>query len=186
MCCPFKDMPWGSVLAGTGHRPDKLGGYGPSPIQTAVRAAIRERLLHYRLAHGLRGIYGGMALGFDTWWAEEALNLHIPVVAVVPFSGQEKRWPSRPRDGEQFSPQQWYRMLLARCANVIVLHPTKPPNYRVACDWMDERNLFMVRNAWGTVACYNGDVTGGTANTVRLVGRLQKPIDIINPRELAA
>lgn len=174
----FTSMPWGQVLAGTGHRPDKLGGYGPSPLQAAVRLEIRRRLLYYRLSCGILGIYSGMALGFDTWWAEEAVELGVPVVAAVPFIGQEGRWPRKS--------QAAYRRLLQRCSSVVVLRNTPPRNDRQAREWMWERDHFMVDNAWGTVACYNGDLSGGTFHTVDYARKMKKPLDIFNPKDLLA
>lgn len=51
---------------------------------------------------------------------------------------------------------------------------------------MFERDVFMVDNAWGTVACYNGDLSGGTFHTVDYARKCKKPLDIFNPKELLA
>lgn len=141
-------------IAGTGHRPDKLGGYLPgNPIELQVRAWIRDSFYRFRPD----AVMSGMALGFDTWLAQEALGMGIPLHAAVPFTGQEAKW----------TPEAItiYRGLLKRCASVTTLGD----HYRH--DLFQKRNAFMVdwltmRGDDKLLACWNGS-DGGTAKCVR-------------------
>jgi uncharacterized phage-like protein YoqJ len=78
------------IIAGTGHRPSKLGGFIiPNPTfnyicKTAELILIQENPTK---------IITGMALGYDTWLAQIAYKLKIPFIAAIPFIGQESIWP---------------------------------------------------------------------------------------------
>jgi len=70
----------------TGHRPKDLGGYSNNPTQEWIRQELRRILLKAQVRYGTDlEIISGMALGVDTWWAEEALALGVPLLAYVPF-----------------------------------------------------------------------------------------------------
>lgn len=159
------------ILSGTGHRPDKLGGYvEPNPISTYVRSEICRVLKELAPTE----VISGMALGFDIWLAEEALNLGIPLTAAVPMKGQESLWPEASR--------LRYRELIARASRVIVVsdgeyHPSM----------MQIRNRWMVDNSDTLLACYNGDRSGGTFNCIKYateVGRTIVRIDPVKSRKI--
>ena len=60
----------------TGHRPKDLGGYSDNPTQEWIRQELRRVLLKAKKKYGDNlEIISGMALGVDTWWAEEVLDL---------------------------------------------------------------------------------------------------------------
>lgn len=161
----FATIQPGCYLAGTGHRPDKIGGQ-----ETQVRSAIFRRLLHYK-GMELRGVITGMALGFDTWWAEEALTLNLHVIAAVPFPNQEARWPE--------ADKARYYAILPRCStHFIQFRP--PRDYAQAVDWLQQRNEWMVDRAWGVVACHNG-TSGGTQNCINYAKGRGKRVDIFDP-----
>lgn len=63
-------------MAGTGHRPDKLGGYGAGVSSRLVDLA-RAALLRCRPNE----VMSGMALGWDTALALGAIELGIPLTA---------------------------------------------------------------------------------------------------------
>jgi uncharacterized phage-like protein YoqJ len=157
------------IVAFTGHRPDKLGGYGPSPLQEWVRLRIRSKLETLRPS----GVISGMALGVDTWAAEEAFLLGIPFVAAVPFKGQEARWPPES--------QARYRDLLARTFRTVYV--SEPP-YSVAK--MQIRNQWMVDHCGKLIAVWDGS-SGGTGNCVHYAERTLGASNIIriNPQEFA-
>jgi hypothetical protein len=77
------------IRAATGHRPNKLGGYGPAITDRLRRGARRFLEAHRDTTEAV----GGMALGWDTGWALAALDIGVPLTAAVPFKGQESRWP---------------------------------------------------------------------------------------------
>ncbi len=90
------------ILAFTGHRPDKLGGYGPSALQNKIRDLISLVISNSKATT----IISGMALGVDQWAAEEAVKLGVSFIAAVPCEGQDSKWPQ--------ASQSHYRDLLAK------------------------------------------------------------------------
>lgn len=147
------------VLAGTGHRPDKLGGYGAEVSARLVDLA-RAALVKYQPDE----VISGMALGWDTALALAAIELGIPLTAAVPFEGQERKW--RPEQQEVF------RAILARATTVVIV---SPGGYAV---WkMQVRNEWMVDRATGLLALWNGS-GGGTGNCIEYARTRQ--VEIVN------
>lgn len=153
------------ILAGTGHRPPKLGGYKlPNPIYIKVCQQTEKILLEEKPDK----VISGMALGFDLWLAHVAIKLGIPVLAAVPFDGQESAWPQ--------SSQQLYNALLKKASEIIIV---SEGGY--SASKMQVRNEFMVDKCDLVLACYNGDQTGGTANCIAYAKNKNKPIIYIDP-----
>lgn len=137
------------IVAGTGHRPNKLGGYEWNSIQQGILERTTEELL--RLKPSL--VVSGMALGFDQILACIALEHKIPLLAAVPFRGQEQAWPE--------DSQRYYRNILADAAEVVyVCDGGYAPNK------MQRRNEWMVDNCDLLLACWDGS-PGGTGNCIR-------------------
>ena len=156
------------IVAFTGHRPDKLGGYAPCAMHTWVRDRIRAKL---ELLKPTKAI-SGMALGVDQWAAWSCVFLKIPFVAAIPFSGQEKRWPS-------FT-QQEYRNLLAHAEKVIMVCPRYHDNaFQQRNEWMVDQ---LQQPGDILLAVWDGS-SGGTANCVAYAQEQKKEIIRINPRE---
>ena len=137
----------GPVFAATGHRPDRLGGYDDGTLERMVLLACR-----FLAAERPSAAISGMALGWDTAWAIAALRLGVPLIAAVPFAGQESRWPS--------SAQDRYRAILAAATRVEI---TSPGGYSAAA--MHVRNRWMVDNCDTLVALWSG-ASGGTGACV--------------------
>jgi uncharacterized phage-like protein YoqJ len=145
------------ILAATGHRPNKLGGYG-----VAVELQLFKLAKLHLAGAKPRGVISGMALGWDTSWAEAALGLGLPLCAAVPFEGQEKRWPSHS--------QEKYAYLCMMATKVVYVCE---PGYAA---WkMQKRNEWMVDHCDELVALWDGS-DGGTANCVRYAERVGKPV----------
>jgi uncharacterized phage-like protein YoqJ len=145
------------IIAATGHRPGKLGGYSDRVYWRLV--AVAEQYLH---SHQPTEVISGMALGWDQAFAEAALQLGIPVCAAVPFDGQELRWPRRSR--------RHYEDLLTLASRI---HVVSPGRYEL---WkMQARNRWMVDHTTRLAALWNGS-SGGTANCIQYA-RLRVPID---------
>lgn len=160
--------PAATVIAGTGHRLDKLSGYG--------KAIYREREALAQLRENLRltakaalqklspdMVITGMALGWDTALAEASRELRIPFVAAVPFRGQEGRW--NPAD------QNHYRELLADAAIIAIVR-----DGGFTREAMLERNAVMVDHANRVLALWNGDMSGGTSHAIRYARQHSVPI----------
>lgn len=141
----------------TGHRPEKLPWKHDetAPDCLALKRLLAE-LLAALYADGYRDFLCGMAAGADLYFGEAVVALRdehpdARLLAVVPFQGQEQRWPEALR-------QRYFRLSL-ECDDVTVLHS----RYRPGC--MMERNRYMVDRAGLLIAVYDGR-PGGTKNTL--------------------
>lgn len=147
------------VVAVTGHRPDKLGGYDtPNPLYDIVVKGLVSAFELYKPAY----VITGMALGVDQWAAEICINMEIPFVAALPFRNQDQKW--LPKSKAKF---HW---LLSKASHQYVI-----------CDgdyepWkMQERNKWMINSCHLVVAVWNG-TTGGTANCLGYAHSMNKQV----------
>lgn len=152
----------------TGHRPDKLGGYDlPNPTEQWVRATLRSLLEGFLRKHGDVTAISGMAIGADQIYCEVALDLGVPVIAAVPFEGQESMWSRASQDH--------YHALLGRCAQIEYICD---PGYEL---WkMHHRNQWLVDQADFALAVWNGS-SGGTGDTVRRIMKAGVPAVQLDP-----
>lgn len=150
------------IIAATGHRPTKLGGYGRAT--EARLAAFAEDYLT-RVQPGMT--VSGMALGWDMAFAQASAELGIPFIAAVPFEGQEAKWPAES--------QRFYRNLLLAARRVYIVSPGgyEPSKMQV-------RNEWMVDNATHVAALWDGSA-GGTGNCVRYVEKIGRSWDNLWP-----
>lgn len=136
------------IIAATGHRPDKLGGYGD--VSAALLTAFAGTMLNKY--EGKIAVVSGMALGWDQAIAVAALARDIDLVAAVPFKGQERKWPQEA--------QRRYREILDRAKKVVYVCEEGYAAYK-----MHHRNKWMVDRATEILALWNGSA-GGTKNCV--------------------
>lgn len=151
------------ILAGTGHRPDKLPnkltGYKiPNPTYDLIIAQTEELLLQLKPEK----VISGMALGFDQYLVDVCIKLNIPFIAAVPFVGQERIWPKASQDR--------YNKLIKLAIEIKIVcdgeyHPDK----------LQTRNEWMVDNSDEIIACWNGS-GGGTKNCIDYAKIQQKKI----------
>lgn len=166
-----------TTVAFTGHR--TYGGQAAA----ALRATVGELY-----ARGFRTFLCGMAMGFDLAAAEAVLacrdfetgsafspaaapDPHFPhtpmpglrLVAVIPFRGQESRFPAADRER--------FRRVLAAADHSVTLSPS----YHAGCYAV--RNNYLVEHAALLVAWYDGS-PGGTHYTVRRA--LGRGLEFIN------
>lgn len=145
------------ILAATGHRPDKLGGYGDD-----VFDALTWQATIILSEMKPKSTISGMALGWDQAFAQASANLGIPFLAAVPFVGQESKWPP--------ASQAKYAALIAKAASV---HVVSPGGYAA---WkMQVRNCWMVDNCDHVLALWDGSA-GGTSNCVKYAEKVGRPI----------
>lgn len=155
------------ILAFTGHRPDKIGGYN---------ASASERLEAF--AAGIiidlkpRSVITGMALGWDQAVARAAVVLGVPIVAAIPFAGQERKWPPES--------QRAYRELLSKLSELVTVCHGGYEAWK-----MQRRNEWMVDNCTKLVALWDGSI-GGTANCVTYARRVGRETLNVWPRWLEA
>ena len=152
------------IVAFSGHRPDKCGGYNlPNPTYLHICKEIDKALRQLKPEK----VISGMALGVDQWAANIAFKLKIPVLAAVPFDGQEKKWPDKS--------QSIYRKLLNKASEIVVV---SPPGFTK--EKMQIRNRFLVDQSDLLIAIFNGS-PGGTANCIEYAKHTNKKIIFIDP-----
>ena len=145
------------ILAGTGHRPNKLGGYDPTSRARLIDVAtFAIKKLKPEI------IISGMALGWDQALVYAALATNTTWHAYIPFTGQEGNWPSES--------QARYHSLLRTTKTIIVC---SSGGYAV---WkMQHRNKCMVDACDRLLALWDGS-SGGTANCIQYAESVGKPI----------
>jgi uncharacterized phage-like protein YoqJ len=133
------------IIAGTGHRPQKLkDGFSDETFNKLV-SIIKIKLIKLQPEK----VISGMALGFDTCLAQAAIDLGIYLIAAVPFDGQESIWP-------QNSKEKYYELLIQANETVVV----STGGYAA---WkLHKRNQWMIDNCDKILALWNGDKSGGT------------------------
>lgn len=142
----------------TGHRPQKLPcGFDESDARCVELKRRLRSAIKLAIAHGMTMFYTGMAMGTDLWAAEIVLDLRkepqeygIRLVAVIPHSGQEAKYPEELK--------QRYRRIVSEADDHIILQD----HYTDGC--MQRRNRYMVDNSSMLIAVYSGD-GGGTGYT---------------------
>lgn len=154
------------VISGTGHRSDKLGGYIlPNPTYNYVCQEIEKRLLELKPEK----VLSGFALGYDSWLAFVSLKLGIPLIAVIPFEGQESRWPAES--------QKQYWSLRKKASEVIIVSEGEYAAWK-----MQTRNEYLVNNCDLLLSCWNGDQSGGTFNCLQYAEKIGRQSINIDPR----
>jgi uncharacterized phage-like protein YoqJ len=148
------------IVAGTGHRPDKLGGYGNYERKERKRVFATARAGLIELEPEL--VISGMAQGWDQELACAAISLGIPFIAAVPFKGQELAWPEQAQDK--------YNHLLSGAKEVKIVCSGGYAPWK-----MQTRNEWMVDNSDHILAFWNG-TPGGTANCIRYAEKVGKSV----------
>lgn len=152
------------IVAFTGHRPDKLGGYHvPNPVYNHVCQQIEKVLIEFQPEK----VISGMALGVDQWAAYIAYKLNIPFMAAIPFEGQETAWPAKS--------QQTYQKLVKLASEQVIVSAGKYSGLK-----MQIRNEWMVNQCDKLIAVYNGDISGGTFNCIQYAKNVKKDIYYID------
>lgn len=156
------------IVAATGHRPEKIGGYEwDAPQRVWVRKRIERALIDLNATRAI----SGMALGVDQDFAYVCIELAIPFTAAIPFVNQECRWPA--------SSQRFYDWLLERADDVVVVSKGDYAAYK-----MQVRNEWMVDHCDVLLAVWDGS-NGGTGNCVTYAMRpsINRRIERINPMD---
>lgn len=146
------------IIAATGHRPSKLGGYG---------WATEARLEAFAKAYLERAkpdvTISGMAIGWDMAFARASADLGIPFIAAVPFDGQDAKWPPETKAA------YWKLIRVARRTHIVSTGGYEPHKMQV-------RNEWMVDHCTGLAALWDGS-SGGTGNCIRYARKVGRPIE---------
>jgi len=145
------------IIAVTGHRPSKLGGYSfINQLKLVSFATIQlDQLEPYK-------VITGMAQGWDQAVANACFIMKVPYIAAVPFKGQERMWPE--------ASQKVYNWLLENASEVVIVSGGAYKPWK-----MQVRNEWMVDNSKLVLSLWDG-TPGGTANCVRYTKSKGKPL----------
>ena len=154
-------------LSVTGHRPQKIGKEFDliGPYSDYIREEFKRILLDRKPDKGI----SGMALGVDQLFALSCIELNIPVIAAVPFKGQESIWPKK-------SKKLYYEILNNTLVEEFVVFEGGYQPWK-----MLKRNCWMVDNSDVTVAVWNNCKGGGTYHCVEYARSKDKEVIYINP-----
>lgn len=141
------------IVAGIGHRPERLPGRyeRASPERVELFQRIREVV---RIVGVTRG-RTGLALGADQDFALACIELGIPFDAIIPFEGFDSLW-----DLEHRALASWLQG--HPLATVTVLQPGPYARWKLAA-----RNQEVISPAEAVIAVFDGVDGGGTADALR-------------------
>lgn len=152
------------IIAVTGHRPVKVGGYIlPNPTYIKICKEFDRLLRELKPEKCI----SGMALGVDQYFANVAIKLNIPLIAAIPFLGQENAWPK--------SSQDIYKRLLKKASEIKIISAGDYSPYL-----LQKRNEWMVDSCDLLLSCHDGS-PGGTFNCINYAKLKNKKIININP-----
>ena len=152
------------IVSFTGHRPGKLGGFDiPNPVYDHVCSEVTRLLKELKPEKAV----SGMAVGLDQWAAQICVDMHIPLIAAVPFEGQEVIWPRESQDV--------YRALLAKADEIVTVSEGVYKGWK-----MQKRNEWMVDHSDVIIGVWDGS-GGGTANCLKYAHEINKMIYRIHP-----
>jgi uncharacterized phage-like protein YoqJ len=149
-----------AVIAVTGHRPNKLGGYSDV---TFIRLHALATFMLKRLQPA--AVISGMAQGWDMEVAQAALDMQVPLIAAIPFEDQDKLW--------SMATQARYAGLIKRASQVELVSPgTFTP------EKFHRRNRWMVDHCERLVALWDPtERAGGTYETMQYARLRKIPCD---------
>lgn len=156
------------ILGVTGHRPQKLAPMPDCYSDEVLKALIKLALKKLRELEPDK-VITGMALGWDTACAIAALHLGVPIVAAVPFQGQESKWPTQ-------SQKRYHRLLEKICENGGEVVIVSQGGYSSAK--MLKRDEYIVDTSHVMLSLWDGSPTGGTAHTIKCAKN--KKLKIVN------
>ena len=148
-------------VAITGHRPNKLfvNGWQGYKAGYPVLVGYYERVFtKLKEEEGLTQVISGMALGVDQAAAQAAINIGVPVLAVIPFLQQPNVW----RHADKVN----YLSILTECSEQVVLQTKVPRTDLEVSRWLNERNHYMVDRCDLVIALWD-ETPGGTGNCVK-------------------
>ena len=109
----------------------------------------------------------GMAIGFDQLVAKCCISLNIPFEAIIPFEGQELKWPLAQQ-------KQFYEILL-KADKIVLVSEGGFENWK-----FDKRNVYIVDNS-DFMLCYLTEDKGGTYSCCQYASSKNKTIvNVIN------
>lgn len=160
-------------LAVTGHRPNKLGGYGEQAFYKLVCIFLEYLDENFDTMNTPIAntnpeliVYTGMALGWDQAVAHACICRDVPFIACIPFKGQDRMWP--------ISSQTRYNNYLTYAKEIVVVSEGEYSAHK-----MQVRNEYMVDRCDTLISMYDG-TSGGTANCINYALDKVKIVNLFN------
>ena len=158
------------IVGITGHRPDKLNN--AYDVNHPLRKWLREQFKTKFVELKATTVISGMAIGADVDGALSAIELGIPVIAAVPFVGQEEKWSA-------FDKALYHKLLNEHVKQTVVVSVGGYHNEKFFT-----RNKWIVDNCEAIVAVHNGLIDfGGTFTTIKFASITGRSVHIINPND---
>jgi ribonuclease HI/uncharacterized phage-like protein YoqJ len=172
---PGATAPSGHRVVVVGHRPPDLGGYGDNPVARDVRRRLTEILRGLHEVHADLVVLTGLGLGVEQLAAHAAADAGVPYVAVLPFPAPDAMWPAASRAE--------FAQLVKQANTTITLSRAKPKSKPAAGKAIGRRNDWLVRNASGALAVWDGANDPALGKTVRaLEQRIPDDVWVVPPR----
>ena len=155
----------------TGLRPQKLNFKEDSERYNIIMSKCEKYIIQLIKRYNVTNFISGMALGWDSWCAEEILKLkhrysNISLECAIPCSEQDKYWSE--------SDKRRYAEILSKADKVIRLQE------KYTSDCMIKRNRYMVNKSLYILALWDRQ-NEGTANTIKYALEKERRIIIVNP-----
>ena len=131
-----------------GHRPTELGGYDANPIADAVRAQMVKILAAKAEMFDDLVVVSGLRLGAEMLGGEAAVEVGVPLVAVLPYPRPESVWPEASRVR--------FRQLTDAARDVITLEKKEPTSKQKAGAALARRDAWLARNAAEALLVWDG------------------------------
>ncbi|MGY6499753.1 MAG: RNase H family protein [Acidimicrobiales bacterium] len=125
-------------LAVFGHRPPELGGYDANPVADAVRGRAGEILAARLTMDPDLVVVSGLRLGAEQLGAEAAVELGVPLVAVLPYPEPQSRWSAPAR--------RHFDELVEAATEVVTLERKVPESSQAAGAALARRDAWIARN----------------------------------------
>jgi ribonuclease HI len=169
--------PEGHLVVVTGHRPPALGGYEDNPLRRAVRRRLVDVLAAKRSLHPDLVVLTGLGLGAETLAAEAAVEVAVPVVAVLAYPDFDSLWPAESR--------RQFRQLMSEARSSITLQRLQPANRQQAGAAQSRRDAWLRRHADEAIVVWDGaDPAVGRAARGLADALGEENVWIIDPAEL--
>ena len=167
----------GYVVVVTGLRPAALGPDEHGAVFEAVRSGIAAALADLAGAHPDLVVVSGLRLGTELAGAEAALELGLPLAAVLPFPEPHADWAQ--------AEQVRFDAALRRAEAVITLEAEAPHTRAGVTALLARRDAAFVRRADGALVVFDGH----DARTARLLDDLRdrlgsEAVVVLDPVEL--
>jgi len=159
-----------------GHRPPEIGGYDPNAVADAVRGRLAQIIAARREMDPDLVVVSGLRLGAEQLGAEAALEVGVPLVAVLPYPDPDRPWPAGARHR--------FRDLLDAATEAVTLERARPDTAAAAGAALARRDAWVARNVAGAVLVRAASDTSMARLAQSLEDHLGEEVWVVDPGEL--